>query len=113
MEELWNSIVAWGKDNLADWTMVKVYLAFAIAGGSLLLGQLGLSVFGLGDGDDVDPDVDVDAQAAATTCDQNWSPSTSPSTLWPDLATLRSDPQGFQKRTRMEQNYPQKGRLID
>jgi len=60
MEELWNSIVAWGKDNLADWTMVKVYLAFAIAGGSLLLGQLGLSVFGLGDGDDVDPDVDVD-----------------------------------------------------
>ncbi len=60
MGDFWNTILDFGKDNLADWTMTKIYLICAAAGGSVLLGQMGLSLFGLGDADDIDPDVSVD-----------------------------------------------------
>lgn len=61
MGEIWNTITDWARDNLADWTMTKVYVGCAIAGGTVLLGQTGLNLFGLGDADaDVDPDMDVD-----------------------------------------------------
>ena len=61
MEGFWSSIVGWAKENLSDWTMVKVYIARAVAGGTVLIGQTGLSLFGLGGDADVDPDMDVDA----------------------------------------------------
>ncbi|MFT4543314.1 MAG: hypothetical protein ACI835_005784 [Planctomycetota bacterium] len=61
MGEYWDQILAWGRDNLSDWTMSKIYIACAVAGGSVILGQTGLNLFGLGDGGaDVDPDIDVD-----------------------------------------------------
>ncbi len=60
MEGIWESVVGWAKDNLTEWTIVKVYIACAAAGGTVLLSQAGLNLFGLGDGTDVDPDTDVD-----------------------------------------------------
>jgi len=61
MDGVWDSIWGWAKDNLSHWGMIKIYIACAVAGGSVLVGQTGLNLFGLGDADtDVDPDVDVD-----------------------------------------------------
>ena len=61
MEGIWDTISDWARNNLTDWTMTKVYLACAVAGGTVLIGQTGLSLFGLGGADaEVDPDVDVD-----------------------------------------------------
>ena len=60
MQEIWEKIVDWTRDNLSEWTMVKVYIACAVAGGTVLIGQTGLNLFGLGGDTDVDPDVDVD-----------------------------------------------------
>ncbi len=59
MDGIWDKIVDWGRDNLSEWSMIKVYVACAIAGGTVLLGQTGLSLFGFGGGD-VDADVDVE-----------------------------------------------------
>ena len=60
MADIWDTIVNFGKANLADWTVTKLYLACAIAGATVIIGQSGLSLFGFGDADDVDPDIDVD-----------------------------------------------------
>ncbi len=60
MQEFWDSIVGWGKDHLTDFTITKMYIACAVAGGTVLIGQTGLNLFGLGGDADVDPDVDVD-----------------------------------------------------
>jgi len=65
MADIWNSITGWFSENMTDWTGSKVYLACAIAGGTVILSQLGLNLFGLGGGADVDPDVDVDALEGA------------------------------------------------
>ena len=60
MADAWESIVAWVRDNLSDFALVKVYIACAVAGGSVLIGQTGLSFLGFGGADDVDADMDVD-----------------------------------------------------
>jgi len=61
MDGIWDSIVDWVRNNLSDWTLTKLYIACAAAGGAVLIGQTGLNLFGLGDADtDIDPDVDVD-----------------------------------------------------
>lgn len=60
MDGFWDSIVGWAKEHLSEWTMAKAYIACAIAGGSVLIGQTGLNLFGLGGDGDIDPDVDVD-----------------------------------------------------
>lgn len=60
MQEIWDSVVGWSREHLSDWTLIKVYMACAVAGGSVLIGQTGLSLFGLGGGEDVDADMDVD-----------------------------------------------------
>lgn len=61
MGDLWDQVLQWGRNNLSDWTMNKVYIACAVAGGAALMGQTGLSLFGLGDVDgDIDADTDVD-----------------------------------------------------
>ncbi len=60
MEGLWEKLVEWASENLSVWTIGKAYVACAIAGGSVLIGQTGLNLFGLGGDTDVDPDVDVD-----------------------------------------------------
>ena len=60
MQEIWDNILDWGRNNLTEWTMSKVYIGCAIAGGTVILGQAGLNLFGLGGDADVDPDVDVD-----------------------------------------------------
>lgn len=60
MKDVWDSIWSWSREHLSDWPLVKVYIACAIAGGTVILGQAGLSVFGIGGGEDVDPDVSVD-----------------------------------------------------
>ena len=60
MEGAWDWITGFAKEHLSEWSMVKVYLTCAIVGGTVILGQTGLTLFGIGDGDDVDPDVSVD-----------------------------------------------------
>jgi hypothetical protein len=50
------------RDNLSSWTMSKVYIACAAAGGTVLVGQFGLNLFGLGDGADADVDLDHDLE---------------------------------------------------
>ena len=60
MGDAWESIVGWVRDNFGDFVLVKVYIACAVAGGAVLIGQTGLNLFGLGDGADVDADMDVD-----------------------------------------------------
>jgi hypothetical protein len=65
MEGIWNWITDWANNNLSDWTMTQVYIACAVAGGSVLIGQTGLTLFGLGDADDIDPDMDVDVAEGA------------------------------------------------
>ena len=60
MQGIWDWITDWSRDHLTDWTMTKIYIACAVAGGGVLIGQTGLSLFGIGGGDDVDPDVSVD-----------------------------------------------------
>ena len=60
MDGIWDWISGWSREHLTDWTMTKLYLACAVAGGSVLIGQTGLSLFGMGGADDVDPDIDVD-----------------------------------------------------
>lgn len=58
----------WLTDQLTTWGMNKAYLACAVSGGSLLLMQFGLSLFGIGgdmDADaDLDGDVDVDGDGS-------------------------------------------------
>lgn len=55
MDGVWD----WIKNNLTTWSIAKIYIACAIAGGTVMIGQFGLTLFGLGDTDvDVD-DVDV------------------------------------------------------
>jgi hypothetical protein len=61
MQELWTRLTEWAQTHLSDWTMIKVYIACAVAGGSVLIGQTGLNLFGLGGADDIDADTDVDA----------------------------------------------------
>ena len=56
---MWQQFLDWARDSLSDWTMSKIYIACAVAGGTLILSQTGLSLFGLGEGD-VDADVHVD-----------------------------------------------------
>jgi len=61
MEGVWDSIYDWASENIGRWASYKIYIACAIAGGTVLIGQTSLNLFGLGDADtDVDPDVDVD-----------------------------------------------------
>ena len=60
MNDLWETIRGWVSENLSDFTMTKIYIGCAVAGGAVMLGQTGLSLFGIGGDGDVDPDVDVD-----------------------------------------------------
>ena len=61
MEGIWETIRGWAGDNLSDWAGAKIYIACAVSGGTVILSQLGLNLFGLGGDHDVDPDADVDA----------------------------------------------------
>ena len=65
MQEIWDSISGWAREHLSDWTMIKIYLACAVAGGAVLIGQTGLNLFGLGGGEDIDADADVDTVEGA------------------------------------------------
>jgi len=56
-----DQVLDWLGTNLGTWTLIKVYMACAAAGGTVLLGQAGLNLFGLGGDADIDADVDADA----------------------------------------------------
>lgn len=57
MESLWD----WIAENLASFGITKIYLTCAVTGGSVMLAQFGLSMFGIGGESDVDMDVqDID-----------------------------------------------------
>ena len=60
MADAWQSIVDWVQGHLTDFALVKIYIACAVAGGAVLVGQTGLNLLGLGDGGDIDADMDVD-----------------------------------------------------
>jgi len=60
MEGAWDWITGFAREHLSEWSLVKVYVTCAIVGGTVILGQTGLSIFGIGGGDDVDPDISVD-----------------------------------------------------
>lgn len=60
MEQGLDGVMEWFRSFFADWGMTKVYVTCAATGGFVLLVQLGLNLFGLGDGD-----VDVDDFDAA------------------------------------------------
>lgn len=55
-----DQVLDWVRGNLGAWTLMKVYIACATAGGAVLLGQAGLNLFGIGADTDVDADVDAD-----------------------------------------------------
>ena len=55
-----DQVLEWARNNLGNWALIKVYIACAVAGGSVLLGQAGLNLFGIGGDTDVDADVDAD-----------------------------------------------------
>ena len=59
MEGAWNSITGWLSGQLDDFAITKIYIACAVAGGSVILAQTGLSLFGLG-AHEMDPDMSVD-----------------------------------------------------
>ncbi len=52
----------WLQTQWTQWSMTHAYLACAAAGGSILLMQFGLSLFGLGGDAGADGDLDVDAE---------------------------------------------------
>lgn len=60
MQDFWKSILSWAREHLSEWPLMKVYIACAIAGGTVILGQTGLHLFGLGGDHDADPDVSTD-----------------------------------------------------
>jgi hypothetical protein len=60
VQDLWESI----REHLTTWSIEKLYITCAIAGGAVLLIQLGLSVLGIGDADVDIEDTDVSAPGA-------------------------------------------------
>ncbi len=53
-------VLDWLRDNIGDLTLIKLYIGCATAGGTVVLGQAGLNMFGLGGDADTDADVDAD-----------------------------------------------------
>ncbi|MEX1023708.1 MAG: hypothetical protein WD226_01405 [Planctomycetota bacterium] len=51
MDSIKDWLFRFAGENLVDWTVTKVYLACAFAGGAVLLGQMGLTLLGFGDAD--------------------------------------------------------------
>ncbi len=60
MDGFLQNALNWFKDHFSEWTIVKVYIGCAVAGGTVLLGQAGLNLFGIGGDTDIDADVDAD-----------------------------------------------------
>ena len=57
-----NQAIDWLRENVAGWSLMKLYVGCAIAGVTVILAQSGLSLFGFGGTDgDVDADADVEA----------------------------------------------------